>query len=119
MSAVPVVAAILFAVFAFVGRWIQLHPERTVPKGQFVGPNTFGARLFRGQMAILGTFMVFGGSTAAVFSIFSLLTFGSVRFEVFAKLIGVIAGVLAAIRVRKEAQSRPEYVSSSPYGWWP
>jgi hypothetical protein len=119
MSAVPVVAAILFAVFALAGRWIQLHPERTVPKGQFVGPNTLGARLFRAQMAILGTFMVFGGTTASVYSLLSLLTSASVRLELLAKLIGVFAGVFAAIRVRREARTRPEYVSSSPYGWWP
>jgi hypothetical protein len=119
MSAVPVLASILFAVFALGGRWIQLHPERTVPKGQFVGPNTLGARLFRAQMAILGTFMVFGGSTAAVFSLLSLLTSASLRLELAAKLIGVIVGVLAAIRVRREVRTQAEYVSSSPYGWWP
>jgi hypothetical protein len=119
MSVVPIVATILFAVFALGGRWIQLHPERTVPKGQFVGPNTLGARLFRAQIAILGIFMVFGGTTAAVFSLLSLLTPASARLELLAELIGVAAGVLAAIRVRMEARTRPEYVSSSPYGWWP
>jgi hypothetical protein len=116
---VPVLATILFAVFAFGGRWIQLHPERTVPKGQFVGPNTLGARLFRAQIAILGTFVVFAGTTAAVFSLLSLLTTPSVRLEPMAKLVGVVAGAIAAIYVRKEARTRPEYVSSSPYGWWP
>ena len=115
----PVLAPILFAVFALGGRWIQLYPERTVPKGQFIGPNTFGARFFRAQMAILGTFMVFAGTTAVVFSLLSLLTSASVRLELLAKLIGVVAGVLAAIYVRKEARTRPDYVSSSPYGWWP
>ena len=119
MLVVPIVAAILFALFALAGRWIQLHPERTVPKGQFVGPNTRGARLLRAQMAILGTFMVFGGTTAAVFSLLSLLTSASVRLELMAKLIGAVAGVLAAIHVRREARIRPEYVSNTPYGWWP
>jgi cytochrome c biogenesis protein CcdA len=119
MFVVPVVAAILFAVFALGGRWIQLHPERTVPKGHFVGPNTRGARLFRAQVAILGTLMVFGGTAATVFSLLSLLTSASVRLELFAKLIALVAGVLAAIRVRREVRTRPQYVSSSPYGWWP
>ena len=114
-----IVAAILFALFALGGRWIQLHRERTVPKGQFVGPNTLGARLFRAQVAILGTFMVFGGTTAAVFSLLSLLTSASVRLGLLAKLIGAVAGVLAAIYVRWEARTRPEYVSNTPYGWWP
>jgi len=116
---VPALAAIFSALFAFVGRWIQLYPERTVPKGQFVGPNTLGARLFRIQMAILGTFMVFGGTTGAVFSVLSLLTFSSVRLEVSAKLVGVVAGIIAAAWVRKEARNHPEHVSSGPYGWWP
>jgi hypothetical protein len=79
MLVVPIVAASLFALFALAGRWIQLHPERMVPKGQFVGPNTRGARFFRAQMAILGTFVVFGGTTAAVFSLLSLLRSTSVR----------------------------------------
>ena len=116
---VRVIAAILFAGFSLGGRWIQLHPERIVTKGQFVGPDTRGARLFRAQMAILGTFVVFGGTTAAVFSLLSLVIPASVRFEVIAELIGGVAGVFAAIRVRKEARTRPQYVSTSPYGWWP
>jgi len=119
MLAVLILAAILFAAFALGGRWIQLHPERTVPKGHFVGPNTLGARLFRAQIAILGTFMVFAGTTAAIFSLLSLLTSASVRLELMAKLIGAVAGVLAAMHVRREARTRPEYVSNSPYGWWP
>ena len=61
--------------------------------------------------------MVFGGTGAAVFSLLPLLiTSGSGRFELAARMIGVVARVLAAIRVRKEARTRPEYVSSSPTG---
>src|ERR1700739_97089 len=119
MFGVPIVAAVLFAVFALGGRWIQLHPERTVPKGQFAGPNTLGARLFRAQVAILGTFMVFSGTTAAVFSLLSLLSSALLRLELVVKLIGVVAGILAATRARMEARTRPEYVSTNPYGWWP
>jgi hypothetical protein len=119
MSRVLVLAAVFFALFALGGRWIQLHPERVVPKGQFVGPNTAGARLFRLQIALLGTFIVFGGTAASVSSLLSLVTFGSVPMELTAKLIGVVAGVLAAVHVRKEVKGQPEYVSTSPYGWWP
>lgn len=114
-----VVAPILLALFALGGRWTQLHPERVVPKGQFIGPNSPGARLFRVQVAFVGTFMVFGGTAGAIFSLLSLLTLRSALLQVLAKLIGVAAGVLAAIHVRKEARTRPEYVSNSPYGWWP
>ena len=111
--------ALLAALFGLVGRWIQLHPERIVPKGQFVGRDSFGARLFRAQVVLVGTFMVFGGTFGVVFSALSRLTFRSAILQVLAQLICLVVGVLAAIRVRKEARSRPEYVSSSPYGWWP
>lgn len=91
-----------------------------MPKGQFVGPNTLGARLFRTQMAILGTFMVFGGTTAApVFSLLSLFTPASARLKLVAKMIGVILGVFAAIRVRREARNRPAYVGTTPHVSWP
>ena len=119
MSAVLIVGPILLALFALGGRWIQLHPERVVPKGQFVGPNSPGARLFRVQIVLVGGFMVFGGTAGVIFSLLSLLTFGSAPLQLPAKLVGVVAGVLAGIYVRKEARTRPEYVSSSPYGWWP
>ena len=114
-----VLSAVLAALFGFVGRWIQLHPERVVPKGQFVGRDSSGARLFRAQMILVGTFMVFGGTFGVVSSLLSLLTFGSAVLQVLSRLIAIVLGVLAAIRVRKEARARPEYVSSSPYGWWP
>jgi hypothetical protein len=39
--------------------------------------------------------------------------------ELLAKLIGAVAGVPAAIYVRREARTRPEYVSNTLYGWWP
>ena len=66
MSAVLIVGPILLALFVLGGRCIQLHPERVVPKGQFVGPNSPGARLFRVQVLLVGSVMVFGG-TAGVF----------------------------------------------------
>jgi hypothetical protein len=115
----PVITAIVCVVFAVGGRWAQLNPERVVPKGQFVGPNTAGARLFRLQVAILGTVAVFAGTSGAVFSVLSLLTVRSLFLTLAVKLIGAVAGTLVAIHVRKEARNRPEYVGSGPYGWWP
>lgn len=91
-----------------------------MPKGQFVGPNTLGARLFRTQMAILGTFMVFGGTTAApVFSLLSLFTAASARLKLVAKMIGVILGVFAAIRVRREVETGLRMSALPPHVLWP
>jgi len=115
----PVIAALVFAAFAIAGRWVQLHPERVVPKGHFVGPDTRGARLFRAQMAVFGTFAVFGGTWFAIYSLLSLLTFGSVVLDGVAKLVGLALGLFLAVRVRREVKARPAYVSDSPYGWWP
>jgi membrane associated rhomboid family serine protease len=114
-----IVGVLVPIAFALGGRWIQLHPERVVPKGQFVGPNSFGARLFRGQIFFVGTFGVFGGTWMAVHSILWLLTFGSIGLGWAAQLLGVCAGVFAAVYVRNEVKKRPAYVSDSPYGWWP
>jgi len=90
-----------------------------VPKGQFVGRDSSGARLFRAQVVLVGTLMVFGGTFGVIVSLLSLLTFRSLVLQLLARLIGLVVGVLAAICVRKEVRSRPEYDSDSPYGWWP
>jgi membrane associated rhomboid family serine protease len=114
-----VVAPLIYAAFAIGGRWIQLCPERVVPKGYFTGANTTGARFFRVQIAILGTFAVFAGTWLAVFSLLSLLTFGSSSLGWIAQLMGIVAGIVVAVLVRKEAKTQPPYISKSPYGWWP
>jgi membrane associated rhomboid family serine protease len=106
-------------VFALGGRWIQPFPERLVPKGQFVGADSRGARFYRVQTASLGTFMVFAGTWGAIFSLVSLLGNGSALLAWIGHLLGVAAGIFAAARVRGEAKLRPPYVSNSPYGWWP
>ena len=64
-------SALLAALFGLVGRWIQLHPERIVPKGQFVGRDSSGARLFRAQVVLVGNLMVFGETFGVVFSLLS------------------------------------------------
>jgi membrane associated rhomboid family serine protease len=75
--------------------------------------------MFRIQVAVIGTLAVFAGTWFATFSILSLLTFGSVLLGWIAQLIGVLTGIALALRVRKEVKTRPEYVSNSPFGWWP
>ena len=67
---------------------------------------------FHGFLRDLRTFGV-------VVSFLSELTFGFALLQLLTRLIGVVVGVVAAIRVRKETRSPPEYISSSPYGWWP
>jgi hypothetical protein len=91
--AMSVIVGILISVaFTLGGRWVQLHPERVVPKGWFVGPNTFGARLFRGRMAVLGTFAVFVATWIAISSILSLFAFSSVILWWEAQLLSAAAG---------------------------
>lgn len=107
------------AAFALFGRWLQLHPEKLVPAGHFIGPHTFGARLFRLQVAFLGTFAVFGGITGALYTLLQFATFGSVVLGWIALLLSIAAGVFVAVRVRREVKARPVHESKSPYGWWP
>lgn len=101
--------------FAFFGRWLQLHTERIVSKGCFAGPNTFLARMFRVQVAFVGTFAVFGGTWGAVFGVLSAFTFNSIVLGWTAQVIGLSVGIYAAIRVRKQVRVRPES-GTSIYG---
>lgn len=114
-----IVFSILSAAFALFGRWIQLHPEKIVPSGQFMGPDTRGARLFRVQVAVIGTIAVFGGTCGALSSLLQPATFHSVALGWIMVLTAVAAGVVAAVYVRREARARPMHKSTSPYGWWP
>jgi len=109
---------ILFALFALGGRWAQLHPERIVSKGFFIGPNTFGARAFRFEVAALGTFAVFGGAQAITFILLSSVAHSAPAVWI-AHLIAISVGLIAAIYVRREVRRRPAYVSHTPNGWWP
>lgn len=114
-----IVAGLLSAAFALFGRWIQLHPEKIVPAGQFMGPDTLGARLFRVQVAVVGTVAVFGGTCGALYELLRFATFGSVALGWMMVLTAVAAGILAAVYVRCEANALPMHKSNSPYGWWP
>ena len=99
-----------------------LHPERIVPKGLFVGTRQFRRWLVPGSSGASGHFHGFLRDLrtfGVVVSFLSELTFGFALLQLLTRLIGVVVGVVAAIRVRKETRSPPEYVSSSPYGWWP
>lgn len=114
-------SALVFVVsvgFAMLGRWIQLHPERVVPKGYFTSVDSLGARVFRLQITLLGCFMVFGGVAACINLIASPWSRRSLLGWI-AILLAYASGVVAAVYVRKEVRARPPYVSNTPYGWWP
>jgi hypothetical protein len=113
------VAVPLFSLFALLGRWVQLHPEKIVSKGHFAGENTFGARLFRIQVACLGTFIVFCGTWCALFALLHVFTFDSVVLQGIVQFAAIGGGIIAAMVVRKEANARPRHVSDNPFGWWP
>ena len=78
LACMLIVVSLLSAAFALLGRWIQLHREKIVPTGHFMGPDTLGARLFRVQIAVIGTIAVFGGTYGALYGLLQLATFGSV-----------------------------------------
>ena len=104
--------------FALLGRWVQLHPEKLVMDGMFQGPHTLGARVFRTEVAFIGSLAVLGGTCGTI----SLLTlpFNSEALSAIGRIVGLIVGVTAALHVRKEVRRRRrDYVSSSPHGWWP
>ena len=114
-----IVAGLISAAFALLGRWVQLHPEKIVPAGHFTGPDTLGARLFRVQVAVIGTIAVFGGTYGALHELLQIAAFGSVAVGWIIVLTAVATGIVAAVYVRREASARPMHKSASPYGWWP
>ena len=119
LAFMQIVASLLLAAFALFGRWIQLHPEKIVPTGHFMGPDTLGARLFRVQVAVIGTIAVFAGTYGALHGLLQFATFGFVALGWIMALTAAAMGVVAAVYVRREANSRPMHKSTWPNGWWP
>jgi hypothetical protein len=105
LAFMQIVASLLSAAFALFGRWIQLHPEKIVPTGHFTRPDTLGARLFRVQVALIGTIAVFGGTYGALHALLQFATFGSVVLAWIMVLTAVATGIVAAIYVRREANA--------------
>jgi hypothetical protein len=100
------------------GRWIQLHPEKLTRQGSYAGVNTFGARLFRAQVLVMGVGLLFGGT---------FLLLGGLAYLVFRSdaslwavgLPTIITTTIGAFRIRAEVKKQPPYRSTSPHGWWP
>ena len=107
--------------FALLGRWTQLHPEKVAPQGVFAGENTLGARIFRVQVTVVGSFAVFAGTCGALVVVFVNVIPGSVSHATAwaAGLVAVAAGVIAISHVRKEVKLRQPYKGKTPYGCWP
>jgi hypothetical protein len=120
MNIFPVLIGVPLSIaFASLGRWLLLHPERLVPKGQFMGPNTFGARLFRLQVTAVGTLAVFFGASGSIFAaLYWIASFAPVLLTL-PVILGGFFGVYSVTYVRKELKSRPAYISNNPHGWWP
>jgi hypothetical protein len=110
---------LLFAGFALLGRWLQLHQERVFPKGYFVAVNSWGAKLARAQVAVVGTFAVVGGTAGSISRLLSVVPVRSQFLAAAIVVIGLSAGVMAAIYVRKEVRVLPPHQSTDPNGWWP
>jgi hypothetical protein len=113
-SFLPVVPS---AIFAGAGWWVQLHPEKIFGEGHFITEKSW--RRFLELVAFLGTFMVFAGTMGTVSSLLALLTFHVAWLEWVARLLALVAGVAAAVYVRREVKAKPPHVSKNPYGWWP
>ena len=109
----------IFLGFALLGRWMQLYPEKIVPKGIYTGENTFGAKLLRTEAKVIGAFAVLGGTTFALSTALQPLTSGHTILQFLTWSVAIVLGVLAVVYVRKEVRKWPPYKSTSPYGWWP
>ncbi|HKR83654.1 MAG TPA: hypothetical protein VJS37_05730, partial [Terriglobales bacterium] len=91
------IAILLTACYGFAGRWILLHPDKFFPRSVFANRDSFAARVARVEANLVGTFMVFSGAWAMVFSLAIL-----VHLPWIGHPAGIACGVYAAIRIRKE-----------------
>ncbi len=114
-----VVVVVVCTTFALGGRWVQLHPEKIVPKGYFVSINCPTARLFRIVVPLMGGFFVVGAIWVATSSLLGLLTTNPTVLNWVVPVIGIVIGVCVELYVRRQAHSEPLKESDSPYGWWP
>jgi membrane protein implicated in regulation of membrane protease activity len=114
-----IIALLMFVALALGGRWMQLHPEKIVPKGWLVSEKSFGAKLLHAEATVIGGFAVFLGTTFGLSTVLQLLTFGHAVLRFLTWCVAITIGVFAARYVRKEVRNQPPYNSMTPYGWWP
>lgn len=114
-----VIQVLLCAGFAAVGRWMQLHQEKVFPKGHFVAVDSWGAKLGRAQVALVGSFAVFAGTTGTLLAFFRIIPSKSNVVTIIGFVLAVSIGMLAFFHVRREVKSLPPPKSTHPHGWWP
>jgi hypothetical protein len=112
----PVLTILLSSAAALLGRWIQLHPEKILPRGHFAG-NSVSARVYRVQIACMGSFAVFAGTWSAVLNIGTLLIHKLPITRRSALFAGVVLAIAAVLYVRWEARGRERRTSDSPRVW--
>ncbi len=118
LVAMPTITILLSSAAALLGRWIQLHPEKILPKGHFAADSAT-ARIYRVQIACMGSFAVFAGTWSAVLNILTLLIHRlpvTRRTTLFA---GALLGIAAVLYVRREVRARQRLQAASTDRSWP
>jgi hypothetical protein len=112
----PVLTILLSSAAALLGRWIQLHPEKILPRGHFA-KDSVSARVYRVQIACMGSFAVFAGTWSAVLNIGTLLIRKLPITRRTALFAGVVLALAAVLYVRREVSARQRRESNSPRVW--
>lgn len=112
----PIVTILLSSAAAWLGRWIQLHPEKILPQGHFAADSAT-ARIYRVQIACVGSFAVLAGTWSAVLNVCVLLIHKLPFTRRTALLAGAVLGIGAAIYVRREVSARQRRESGSLQRW--
>lgn len=109
----PVVTILLSSAAALLGRWIQLHPKKILPRGHFA-EDSASARIYRIQIACMGSFAVFAGTWSAVLNLCAVLIHRLPLTRRAALFAGALLGIAAVIYVRWEVRAgrRPQPAST-------
>ena len=118
LVAMPILTIVLSSVAALLGRWIQLHPEKIIPRGHFAEDST-SARIYRIQIACMGSFAVFAGTWSAVLNILALLIYRLPVTRRTALFAGAVLGIAAVLYVRREVRARQRLQPASTNPSWP
>jgi len=115
-AAMPVLTILLSSAAASLGRWIQLHPEKILPRGAFADDGVT-ARIYRAQIACMGSFAVFAGTWSTVLGILVLTTHKLLLTRRTALVIGAALAIAAVIYVRREVSAQRRRKSGVPKVW--
>ena len=116
LVAMPLLTILLSSAAALLGRWIQLHPEKILPRGHFA-EDSVSARVYRVQIACMGSFAVFAGTWSVALNIGTLLIHKLPITRRTALFAGVVVAMAAVLYVRREARARQRRESNSPRVW--